>query len=74
VPAKRQRVSQVPARHNGNGHPSSAGQSPPHAAYLEQMLELVRCQTVEMQRLAALAVESTAKPSAVSATSPKSSR
>jgi hypothetical protein len=67
-------MSQVPARHNGNGHPSNGGQSPPQAAYLEQMLELVKCQTIEMQRLAALAVESTAKRSALGASRPKSSR
>jgi hypothetical protein len=74
VPAKRQRVSKLPTPHNGNGQPSNGGQPPGHRTHLEQMLELIGCQTVEMQRLAARAADSSAKSSRVSASRPKSSR
>jgi hypothetical protein len=49
------RLSQPRPHHSGNGRASNGDTSPDQLPYIDQMLEILGCQTAELQRLAALA-------------------
>jgi hypothetical protein len=53
--SQRRRLSQPRPRHGGNGRVSNGDTSRDQLPYIEQVLEILGCQTAELQRLAALA-------------------